>query len=254
MKTTKWVTTMVSILGINLAHGAYVAPDWAGTDGTVHAEWNDSWAGFSVGGNASAATGFTVVGLNGDALSAVPGSDNPDAMHLGNTQFHADADGNYLEVTANWDVSFWVPSFAGQDAQEGFIEISYYDNPSAASWRQGWELAVTPAESGSALQGAPVFLGETHDTTTGIITEAYRFALVRSASGFFIDLAADPALSLINPAYLIDFSVDTVSYNVIPEPGTAVLLALLLGAGVAGSRRRQATTRPAGKGNGMTCG
>lgn len=236
---TKWITTMVSILGINLAHGvSYVAPDWVGDAGTVHAEWNDSWAGFAVGNHVSAATEFTVVSLDGNPLGAVPGSDTPDASHLGNTHFHADAGGNYLEVTANWDLSFWVPSFAGQEAQEGFIEISYYDDPGTASWRQGWDLVVTPAESASMLRGAPVLLGETHDTATGIITEAYSFALARSTSGFFIDVAADPALSLINPAYLVDFSVDTASYNVIPEPGAA-LLALLLGAGVAGPWRRR---------------
>ncbi len=214
---------------------ASLAPSWAGDDGSVYAEWSN-WAGFGIGGTASNPDNFEVVAPDGSGLAGVPGQDPADAQALA-ALYYTDADGSGLQITQSWDLSFWMPSFSGFNTQESVIQLTYWDDQSDPEWRAGFDLGITlHGGSGSQVAGSVTYLGEELDGN-GRITEAWGFTVNNSADGFFVDIAAAPA-SLVGGLYLDSAAIDTISYDAVPEPASAV--SMLVGGVILACMRKRA--------------
>jgi hypothetical protein len=220
MKVKMWVSACLIGLGVSGSVQASIDPDWAGDHGSVYAHWS-SWLGMDMGGNTANPNDFKVVSLDGMTLTAVPGQDNPDAQKSASV-YGADLDGAWLELIGNYDLSFWMPSFGGLNSQQGWIQLSYWNDETDPSWRAGFDLGIQLyGGSGSAMAGGLVFEGET--VVGGLITEAYSFAVNNSADGFFVDVAGIPAFSA-GSVFLDSVTIDTISYEAIPEPTTGVIM------------------------------
>ncbi len=223
----KKLTAMLVCCGLSAATGlADLSPDWAGDDNTVHAEFYN-FTGMALGGSTTAADVYTVKDHSGNVLAGVPGQDAPDLTTLGNTAYYSDADGDWLETTVDWDLSLWMPAISGYETQEFRFQISYYDNPGNADWRQNYQLGVQPYRAGagsSLVVGGINSLGSEHDLVNGIITEAFSFTVAEAADGVFIDLAASPSLSVINSSLITGVTVDSISYAAVPEPSSIALM------------------------------
>lgn len=232
-----FVTSLaVIVIGLMAAAQAQVpGPGWSTSDpGAVHAEWFD-WTAFDPGlpyvpdmWSATDTTGESVDPVSFGTLGG------PDALGLEATYpepYPVGTDG--IAIEANYDFSTWMPTYAGQQVMEGYVEITYWDDENDPDWRQGWDLAVSHSGDGGLVH-RPVLIGEEHDLNLGLITEAYTFAIEGSPSGFFVDFAADPELSPGNPAFVYAIGIDALSYN-IPEPN--VFCSLILGIALAAGRR-----------------
>lgn len=196
---------------------AAIVPDWAGDSNTVHAEWDDM-SMFDLNGGRVDAEVFTIVDGNGSVTTDIPGQGDiadlvSDSYSTGAyTNFYADPDSNYLEITADWDVSIWTPSFSGEETQEVWVQLTYFGD---TEFRQGWDVSATPYLEGGSnmIVGGVQHMGEEYDPLTTLVTEAYSFVIEGSGDGVFIDLAGDPALTVGNPAFLAGVEVDSISYG-----------------------------------------
>lgn len=215
---------------------ASLAPSWAGDHGSVYAEWSN-WAGFSIGGGtASDPDYFEVIDPSGSVRADVPGQDDADAEALA-ALYYNDSDGSGLQITQNYDLSFWMPSFAGFNTQEAVIQLTYWDDQSDPDWRAGFDLGITlHGGSGSQVAGPITYLGEELDGL-GRITQAWGFTVNNSADGFFVDIAASDA-SLVGGLYLDSAAIDTISYDAVPEPASAV--SMLVGGVILACMRKRA--------------
>jgi len=199
------------------ANGTTIAPDWdyRAATGAVHVAWTtNDWYQLQRSNTCLPGTFLYRDPLGG---TREPGAGEPDALTQGSTHFRYDAqDGTRCAVVEqNWDLSFWVPCYGSSVAgvpmnQRVWLQVSYWDAPGNPQWIQDWDIA--PYVLGANVS-TPVLMGRTHGAD-GLITEAYAFTVTGDAAGFFLDLAATPALSALNPAYLSDVRVD-----VLAEPG-----------------------------------
>jgi hypothetical protein len=220
---------ILGCLAAGIAGADIAGPDWATTDeGAVHVKWAD-WTSF----NAGAVYGsdvYTAYDENGDANDPASAGTygQADAYSYGNTFRIGGSGADGVQIEANWDFSIWVSTYSGFDLQQVYLQITYWDDEFDSDWRMGWDLGLTTVGTGSTLTGGAVFEGETHDTIEGLITEAYSFTISGvSADGFFVDFNSDPAMSVVNPGQIYSITADSVSYNAVPEPATA--MSLLLG-------------------------
>jgi hypothetical protein len=199
------------------ANGTTIVPDWdyRAATGAVHVAWTtNDWYQLQRSNTCLPGTFQYRDPLGG---TREPGAGEPDALTQGATSFRYDAhDGTRCAVVEqNWDLSFWVPCYGSSVAgvpmnQRVWLQVSYWDEPSNPEWIQDWDIA--PYVPGSIVS-TPMLMGRTH-SADGLITEAYAFTVTGDASGFFLDLAANPELSALNPAYVSDVRVD-----VLAEPG-----------------------------------
>jgi|GEM_PF-2377460 len=220
----RYIGLILCCMAAGIAQADIVGPGWEITDeGAVHVEWTD-WQSFSAGYvyGPDEYSAYDQNGEENDPASVASGG-MADAYSEGSTYSLGD-DG--IQIEANWDFSIWVPTYAGLAVQDVYLQITYWDDPDNADWRQGWDLGVEAYGDGSTIQGAPVFQGEEYDTDTGLITEAYSFTITDSAEGFFVDFNGDPELSSSNPAQIYSITADSISYDVVPEPASVALLLL----------------------------
>lgn len=229
---TKCAYVLMMGLCLTGAANATIDPTWAGADASVYAQW-DEWMGVNIGGLTAPPDYFEVVSAEGSVLSDVAGQDQPDAM-ITDSIYGTDGGDSWLELASNYDLSFWMPSFSGYGTQEGWIQLSYWDDELDPTWRAGFDLGITLSGGNGVMTSGLVFEGE--EVVDGLITEAYSFAVTGSADGFFVDLAAD-ASSFESGLYLESASIDTLSYDAIPEPATGVLF--LFGAALVRQARKK---------------
>jgi hypothetical protein len=237
--------TSLALLSIaGLAGTAAAEPlsiDWALTADTVHAEFS-SFAMFSPS-NAATADSYVYTGSNGNVVAGgIAGADAPDLMSLnGNSQRFSDADGPWIETTAQWDLSLWSPAISGFDTQVFYLEISYFDNEGDPSWRQNYDLGISLYNSDStqsSVVGA-VQTGESYDAGLHIVTEQFIFTVKNAAEGIFIDLGSKNGITMLSPSLITAITLDTTSYNAVPEPSTYALFGGV-GALLLAVRRRKA--------------
>jgi len=192
-------------------NGTGILPDWsvATDNGTVHVAWTtNDWYQFQ-----SELTCLPGTFLFRDPFGGTtePGDGDPRAATLGATHFRYDAgdDSRTIVVEDDGDFSVRVPCYdmpemGAPRTHEVWVRVSYWDAPGNPSWVQGWELAATSA-GGSAT--APMLMGRTH--ADGLITEAYSFTVVGDGNDLTIGFLCDPALAVLNPAYITEVVVDT---------------------------------------------
>ena len=200
---------------------ASLEPTWISDHGSVYAKW-DQWAAYSAG-SSSAADYFEAIDYNGTDVS---GSITAADVYSDYAFNDFDGEGySWLELGATDDLSFWMPSFSGHTTQETVIQLTYWNNLDDSDWRADFDLSVSLYdESGddSYIAGGLSYLGEEYDTETGLITEAWGFTAVNSADGFFADFTYDET-SLTDPGIFVEsVTIDTISYEAIPEPAAAV--------------------------------
>lgn len=228
-----------------LAHAQFIEVGWAGTPNTVHAEFT-RYGLFNNTGSARA-DAYSVVDYTGNLLpGGLPGLDAPDLLSLGGrTTRFAQAGENWLETTANWDLSVWSPAIAGFAHQLFTFQIAYFADPAETAWRQNYELGIqlyhADPEAAGSLVGA-VQRTSSYDELHGLVTEVFTFSTRGAADGVFIDIAAAPELSVGNPSYITALSLDSLSYSpaAVPEPSTYGLAgAAVLAAAILYRRRRR---------------
>jgi len=177
----RYIGLILCCMAAGIAQADIVGPGWEITDeGAVHVEWTD-WQSFSAG-YVYGPDEYSAYDQNGEENdpASVASDGMADAYSKGSTH-SLGVDG--IQIEANWDFSIWVPTYAGLDVQDIYLQITYWDDPNDADWRQGWDLGVEAYGDGSTVQGAPLFQGEEYDTDTGLITEAYSFTIASSAEG-----------------------------------------------------------------------
>jgi hypothetical protein len=224
-------------MAAGMVQAGITGSDWSATDeGAVHAEWTD-WTSFAAG-MAYGADVYTAYDQNGDANDPASALADPaDAYSAGSTYRLGGTGADGIQIEANWDFSIWVPTYADLEVQQVYLQITYWDDAGDADWRQGWDLGLEAAGSGSTVAGGAVFEGEDHDLIGGLITEAYSFTITgASAEGFFVDFNGDPSLSVANPGQIYSITADSLSYNVVPEPAT--MAGMLIGGVILVIRKR----------------
>jgi hypothetical protein len=191
--------------------------DYMVATGAVHLAWTtNDWYQFQSADTCLPGTFLYRDPFGGDIQ---PGSSDPDAMTLGATHFRYDAqDGSrYVVIEQDWDFSLWVPCYNSRVAglpmnQQVWMRVSYWDAPGNPEWIQDWDIA--PYAPGASVT-QPVLMGRVR-RADGLITEAYAFNVAGDAAGFFIDLAAIPTLSALNPANVSEVQVDVLAAPGVP--------------------------------------
>lgn len=206
---------------------ASINPGWNRTeDGAVSADWYD-WTQFNTG-SIYGPDSYTAIHPDGLAInpaSAVNGT--ADVLGKSNTFKTGESGADGITVESNWDFSLWLSTYSGMEVQDVHLQITYWDDIGDTSWRQGWDLGIqTYGGNNSSLLGGIQKVGEEHDIANGWITEAYAFTIQNSADGVFVDFNANPALSVVNMAQIYEIKVDSLSYNVVPEPATCGVFVL----------------------------
>ncbi|MBC2594195.1 PEP-CTERM sorting domain-containing protein [Ruficoccus amylovorans] len=223
---------LLGLLCSTAALQAEVSLNWIGGDNTVHAEFN-YYSTFSSNGTATGADSYVVKDNDGNVVSGgLAGLDGPDIMSLnGKTQRFSDGSDHWLETTANWDLSIWMPGISGYETQEFCVQISYFAYFDGSSydyaWRQNYDLGISTynldADTASSILGT-IHSDSFVDTDNGIVTEVFTFTVGNAADGVFIDIGATPGLSVDNPSYITWIEIDSVSYDAVPEPSTYGML------------------------------
>lgn len=220
---------------------AEVGLDWIGGDNSVHVEYN--YYSLFNSSDSSQADVYEVVDYNGNTVDGgVAGMDAPDLVSLnGNTARYSDSDGNWLETTSNYDLSIWMPAISGYETQLFSVQICYFADLGDSEWRQNYDLGLELYYSDSSESGiiSAISRSSLYDVETDMITESFTFTVENSADGIFIDIGADPGLSVNNPSYISWIEVDSASYDAVPEPSTYGILAGLAALALVAYRRRR---------------
>ena len=206
-----------AVFAAGISQASIVTPEWIDDDGSAYAVWNQ-WLDYSAG-DCGIADEFAV-NVAGSRVNSINGNVADVCSDSAVRSF--DGEGNvWLTLSETDDLSFWMPGFSGYETQEVFIQLSYWGDETDREWRAGFDLSVNPDENsaGCYLAGALVYEGDEYDDETGLVTEAWSFAFVKSSEGFYADF------SVLADSLNVDVeqvSIDTISYDVIPEPATAV--------------------------------
>ncbi|MDF7807690.1 PEP-CTERM sorting domain-containing protein [Pontiellaceae bacterium B12219] len=204
-------------------HAGPFDPSWAGDDGTAYAEWN-SWSHFSQG-SASLADDFYAIDQNGSFYDFT-GETRPDLLSYSAAKDSDFAGNSWLQLGATDDLSFWMPTFNGFETTEVVIQLSYWDDYPNTGW-EDWraEFSLLPQLSDASAGNIVVSesLGIDHNTDSGLITEAWGITVSGSTDGFFADFTVDQN-SVDNWTLVEAVTIDTLSYDAIPEPASVISL------------------------------
>lgn len=209
-------------------------PDWETTDeGAVHAEWMD-WSAFTAGVYYGPDY-YSSVNASGQLTETVYENTYADAYSEGASEYIYDSqDGSeWLQINSDWDFSLWVTTLGGFEVQEVYFTITYWDSLDDSDWRQSWDFGLSTVGEGSSVQANYTLVDESHDSDAGLITEAYAFTIADSAEGIFIDFAGNFGEEF---GAITSITVDSVSYDAVPEPASAV--SVLLGGAILLIRKR----------------
>ncbi|MDF7800842.1 hypothetical protein P4C99_15310 [Pontiellaceae bacterium B1224] len=211
-------------------------PSWVGEDGTAYAEWSN-WSHYNPG-NVSLADDSYAIDQDGSFYD-FPGESSPDLLSYYASNESDLSGNNWLQVGATEDLSFWMPTFSGFETTEVVIQLSYWDDYPNTGW-EDWraEFSLLPQLSDTSEGNIVIAesFGINHNTDSGLITEAWGLTVSGSTDGFFADFSVDQN-SVDNWTLIEEVTIDTLSYDAIPEPVSVVTM-IFGGVILAFTRRR----------------
>jgi len=195
------------------------APDWAGSDRTVHAEW-DNWIGYP---NSMSPDNLVI---NPDELTSSP------LAYAGQTAVlwsSFKGRSNVIELNEDEDLLFNIPNFAGGDYKEVWVQVTYCPSPCQSpvfnvyTEEPSWDMTV------------PVSEVATIPDANGWVTEAWSFQIRPNPDWEAITLSFTAPMIINNystqaiggvPIYLMYVDQVVIDTRCVPEPTTIFLLGL----------------------------